>query len=53
MDNLHWCIDQGINVVVGTSGFTEQRLERVRGWLAHKPDVGVVDRAQLRASARC
>jgi 4-hydroxy-tetrahydrodipicolinate reductase len=42
MDNLHWCVDQGINVVVGTSGFTEQRLERVRGWLSLKPDVGVV-----------
>src|SRR5215218_826955 len=42
MDNLHWCIDQGINVVVGTSGFTEARLERVRGWLAHKPEVGVI-----------
>jgi 4-hydroxy-tetrahydrodipicolinate reductase len=42
MDNLHWCIDQGINVVVGTSGFTEHRLERVRSWLAHKPGVGVV-----------
>jgi len=42
MDNLHWCVDQGINVVVGTTGFTEQRLERVRGWLAHKPGVGVL-----------
>lgn len=42
LDNLHWCIDQGINVVVGTSGFTEQRLDRVRGWLSHKPGVGVV-----------
>jgi 4-hydroxy-tetrahydrodipicolinate reductase len=42
MDNLHWCIDQGINVVVGTSGFTEQRLSRVRSWLEHKPGVGVV-----------
>lgn len=42
MDNLHWCIDQGINMVVGTSGFTEQRLARVRTWLEHKPDVGVV-----------
>jgi 4-hydroxy-tetrahydrodipicolinate reductase len=42
MDNLHWCVDQGINVVVGTSGFTEQRLDRVRGWLSHKPDVGVL-----------
>jgi 4-hydroxy-tetrahydrodipicolinate reductase len=42
MDNLHWCIDQGINVVVGTSGFTEQRLARVRSWLEHKPEIGVV-----------
>ncbi|SDY51815.1 dihydrodipicolinate reductase [Micromonospora pattaloongensis] len=42
MDNLHWCIDQGISVVVGTSGFSEQRLERVRSWLARKPGVGVV-----------
>ncbi|HEX5540275.1 MAG TPA: 4-hydroxy-tetrahydrodipicolinate reductase [Micromonospora sp.] len=42
MDNLHWCIDQGINVVVGTTGFTEQRMERVRTWLSRKPEVGVV-----------
>ncbi|MBV1848575.1 4-hydroxy-tetrahydrodipicolinate reductase [Catellatospora tritici] len=42
LDNLHWCIDQGINVVVGTSGFTDARIEQVRGWLADKPDVGVV-----------
>jgi 4-hydroxy-tetrahydrodipicolinate reductase len=42
MDNLHWCIDQGINAVIGTSGFTEARLERVRSWLAHKPDLGVI-----------
>jgi 4-hydroxy-tetrahydrodipicolinate reductase len=27
---------------VGTSGFTNQRLDRVRTWLAHKPDVGVI-----------
>jgi 4-hydroxy-tetrahydrodipicolinate reductase len=42
MDNLHWCIDQGINAVVGTTGFTEQRLERVRTWLSRKPGVGVI-----------
>lgn len=42
MDNLHWCIDQGINSVVGTSGFTEQRLARVRSWLERKPEVGVL-----------
>ncbi|MEV8512919.1 4-hydroxy-tetrahydrodipicolinate reductase [Dactylosporangium sp. NPDC051484] len=42
MDNVRWCIDQNINVVVGTSGFTTARLDQVRGWLAHKPDVGVI-----------
>jgi 4-hydroxy-tetrahydrodipicolinate reductase len=42
MDNLHWCIDQGISAVIGTSGFTEARLQRVRSWLTHKPEVGVI-----------
>jgi 4-hydroxy-tetrahydrodipicolinate reductase len=42
MDNLHWCIDQGINVVVGTSGFTQARIDRVRTWLKGHPQVGVV-----------
>ncbi|MCO1596027.1 4-hydroxy-tetrahydrodipicolinate reductase [Micromonospora sp. RHAY321] len=42
MDNLQWCVEQGISAVVGTTGFTEQRLEQVRRWLADKPEVGVV-----------
>jgi 4-hydroxy-tetrahydrodipicolinate reductase len=42
MDNLHWCIEQGINVVVGTSGFTQSRIDRVRSWLKGHPQVGVV-----------
>ncbi len=42
MDNLHWAIDQGISMVVGTTGFTEQRLDQVRGWLAANPGVGVL-----------
>ncbi|GAA3337724.1 4-hydroxy-tetrahydrodipicolinate reductase [Amorphoplanes nipponensis] len=42
MDNLRWAVDQGIHTVVGTTGFTEQRLEQVRGWLADKPGVGVL-----------
>ncbi len=41
MDHVHWAIDQGINLVVGTSGFTESRIERVRNWLTYKPEVGV------------
>src|SRR5215475_14378002 len=42
MDHVQWAIDQGINIVVGTSGFTEDRLETLRGWLAPKPEVGVM-----------
>jgi 4-hydroxy-tetrahydrodipicolinate reductase len=42
MDHIHWCIDQGINIVVGTSGFTEARYERIRQWLSHRPDLGVI-----------
>jgi 4-hydroxy-tetrahydrodipicolinate reductase len=42
MDNLHWGVDQGINMVVGTTGFTDQRLDRVRSWLTHRPEVGVL-----------
>jgi 4-hydroxy-tetrahydrodipicolinate reductase len=42
MDHVHWCIEQGINVVVGTSGFTEARYERIRQWLSPKPDLGVI-----------
>jgi 4-hydroxy-tetrahydrodipicolinate reductase len=42
MDHVHWAVDQGINIVVGTSGFTESRLDRIRGWLALKPGVGVM-----------
>lgn len=37
MDNLQWAIEQGISVVVGTSGFTEDRLEQVRGCSPRSP----------------
>ena len=42
MENIHWCIDQNIHVVVGTTGFTEARLDQIRQWLEPKPDVGVM-----------
>jgi 4-hydroxy-tetrahydrodipicolinate reductase len=32
MDNLHWCVQQGLDVVVGTSGFGDDRLAQVRAW---------------------
>jgi 4-hydroxy-tetrahydrodipicolinate reductase len=37
MDNLRWCVEHGLDSVVGTSGFGEDRLDEVQGWLAaHK-----------------
>lgn len=30
MDNLDWCIAHGIHAVVGTTGFTDERLDRLR-----------------------
>ncbi len=34
MDNLRWCIGHGLATVVGTSGFGDDRLAEVTGWLA-------------------
>jgi 4-hydroxy-tetrahydrodipicolinate reductase len=34
MNNLKYLVDNGIHVVVGTTGFTEERLDHVRAWLA-------------------
>ena len=42
MDNLSWCVDHGIHAVVGTTGFTEERLEQLRSILAEHDDVGVL-----------
>jgi 4-hydroxy-tetrahydrodipicolinate reductase len=42
MDNLKFLIDNGIHAVVGTTGFTDERLGQVKVWLADKPDVAVL-----------
>lgn len=34
MGNLRWCVEHDLDVVVGTSGFGDERLAEVRGWLA-------------------
>ena len=33
MDNLKFLIDKGIHAVVGTTGFTDDRLSQVKAWL--------------------
>src|SRR6204780_5762617 len=42
MENLRWCVAHDLDVVVGTSGFAEDRVDEVRGWLADHPDVRVL-----------
>jgi 4-hydroxy-tetrahydrodipicolinate reductase len=42
MDNLKFLIDNGIHAVVGTTGFTDERLRQVRAWLAAKPGVSAL-----------
>ena len=37
LDNLRWCLSQGRNVVVGTSGFDDARLAAVADWLGDAP----------------
>ena len=42
MRTLKTCIASGIHCVVGTTGFTEERLDQVREWCDARPDVGVL-----------
>ena len=42
MDNLSWCIDHGICAVVGTTGFSDERLDLLRSQLAEHDGVGVL-----------
>jgi 4-hydroxy-tetrahydrodipicolinate reductase len=42
MRTLKTCIASGIHCVVGTTGFTEERLDQVREWCAENPTVGVL-----------
>jgi len=42
MGNLRWCVEHGIDAVVGTSGFDGTRLSEVTGWLAERPTARVL-----------
>jgi 4-hydroxy-tetrahydrodipicolinate reductase len=42
MDNLRWCAEHDLDTVVGTSGFGEDRLDEVQGWLADHKDVRIL-----------
>ncbi|MEZ0095389.1 4-hydroxy-tetrahydrodipicolinate reductase [Streptacidiphilus sp. EB129] len=42
MANLEFCTANGIHSVVGTTGWTEERLATLNGWLAAAPSTGVL-----------
>ncbi|MFI8075793.1 4-hydroxy-tetrahydrodipicolinate reductase [Streptomyces sp. NPDC086033] len=42
MDNLEYCIGHGIHAVVGTTGWTDERLAQLKGWLDASPQTGVL-----------
>ncbi|MFC7621205.1 4-hydroxy-tetrahydrodipicolinate reductase [Microlunatus sp. GCM10028923] len=51
MDNLAWCVEHGIHAVVGTTGFTDERLAALRDQLAARPEVGIVVAANFSVGA--
>jgi 4-hydroxy-tetrahydrodipicolinate reductase len=42
MGNLEFLINNGIHAVVGTTGFTQERLTQVKSWLADNPSTSVL-----------
>lgn len=42
MENLDFCLRHGIHAVVGTTGWTDERLAQLRTWLAASPETGVL-----------
>ncbi|MFI6645534.1 4-hydroxy-tetrahydrodipicolinate reductase [Streptomyces sp. NPDC050504] len=42
MDNLDFCVRHGIHAVVGTTGWTDERLAQLDTWLAASPATGVL-----------
>jgi len=51
MDNLQWCIGHGINAVVGTTGFDDERLATLRTQLDANPGTGVLIAANFSIGA--
>lgn len=42
LDNLKFLIHNGIHAVVGTTGFTAERIRQVESWLADNPNISVL-----------
>lgn len=42
MDHLDWLIHNGVHAVVGTTGFTDERIAQVQKWSDEKPETGIL-----------
>ncbi|MGY3679302.1 4-hydroxy-tetrahydrodipicolinate reductase [Streptomyces sp. TE33382] len=42
MGNLDFCVRHGIHAVVGTTGWTDERLAQLNSWLEGSPETGVL-----------
>lgn len=42
MGHLDWLIHNGVHAVVGTTGFTEERIEKVSNWSYENPKTGIL-----------
>lgn len=51
LDNLAWCLERGVSVVVGTTGFTAERLDRVQALLEAHPGTSVLVAANFSIGA--
>jgi 4-hydroxy-tetrahydrodipicolinate reductase len=58
MDNIEWCLQAGLHVVVGTTGFDDARVDQVRGWLGSgqgvviAPNFGIAAVLMMRFAAQ-
>ena len=42
MEHLDWLIHNGVHAVVGTTGFTAERIAQVEKWSSDKPETGIL-----------
>ncbi|MDO5092790.1 MAG: 4-hydroxy-tetrahydrodipicolinate reductase [Propionibacteriaceae bacterium] len=51
MENIAWCVERGIHMVIGTTGFTPERIATVQELCASHPGVGVLIAANFSIGA--
>jgi 4-hydroxy-tetrahydrodipicolinate reductase len=42
MDNIRFCVENGIHAVIGTTGVGPDQLDEIRRWLADRSDLGII-----------